>query len=157
MSVKDTLRSVELKLSKEKPLFLGKFKSEFSFGDWEMKDFILDLLVSLSEDNETRDSATGAVTCKKARRRSLGDIYQLCRYYYNDVTLEEVQLCLAELHKEKKIGYFYCNSTKKRVYMSIEYYNTHHYNPTHYGSPDEWGITPANLSTLTKYKKTNAS
>jgi hypothetical protein len=141
--------NIQKKLDTENnPMYLKGFKSEFSFSEWEMKDFILQFLVSLSADYETVDSLTGITLCKRSKRRSIGDIYHICRYYYNNVTFHEVQYWLAILCKEKKIGYFYCQGTKKRVYMSHEFFKTHTYNPIHYPAPDEWNISPGVLTSL---------
>lgn len=135
-------------LDKLPSLYLENYKSEYSFSEWDMKDFILQLLVSLSESNNTMLSTTGAKDCKPSKRRSIGDIYRLCKYYYDNVTLHEVQYWLSVLWREKKVGYFYCNSTKKRVYMSMDFYKTHSVNPVSYGSPDEYGIKPSEITSL---------
>lgn len=146
------LKSIQNTLNKEPLLLLEKYPQEFSFGDWELKDFVLQFLVSLSSETNTLIASTKKVFCKPAKRRSIADIYNLCRYYYDNVTFAEVQCALASLWKEKKIGFFYCNSTKRRVYMSLEYYNTHTVNPVQYAEPDEWNIP---VNEMTKLSKTD--
>lgn len=142
--------TIQKKLDTLPKLFLDKYSKEYAFSDWDMKDFILQFLVDLCYENNTMIAGTSEVFCKPAKRRSISDIYNLCRYYYDDVTFIEVQCALASLWNEKKIGYFYCNSTKKRVYMSWDFYKGHTVNPVSYAEPDEWKIPITEMKTLAK-------
>lgn len=139
---------IEKDLIKSNPLFLENFNVNYAFEDFSLKDFILTLLVNLFEENNTIDSVTYERVCGKSKRRSISDIFNVCRYYYDNVTLEEVQYWLAVLWKEKKIGYFYCNGIKKRVYMSFDYYKKHTINPVQYASPDEHNISTKEIEKL---------
>lgn len=143
-----TFSSIQKNLDKEPVLYLEKYPKEFAFSDWEIEDFILQFLVSLCNDSKTFCKGTDKLWCNEARRRSISDIYLLCKYYYDNVTLAEVQSILAKLTEKGKIGYFYCNATKKRVYMSREYYKSHTVNPVQYGAPDEYGISPADIKKM---------
>lgn len=63
------------------------------------------------------------VQTEAGKRRSLGDIYMICKYYYPDMTLEEL---LHELyislpnHFEQGYRTSYCNTIKKRVWYFDE-------------------------------------
>ncbi len=144
---------VQAKLDQLPALYIQEHKKSWSFNTIEMEDFILKFLVELAQKYSVIQKGTDMVECKPTKRRSVSDVYRLCKYYYDDVTLIEVQWILAKLWKKNKIGYFYCNSIKKRVYMGLEYYKTHTVNPVQYGSPDEFGISPDDITKLstTKY------
>jgi len=61
---------------------------------------------------------SGEVQCTKNRRRSLGDIFLVCRTYYPDCTLKEVLLSLIKLINEGSIYSCYCNTINKYVFYS---------------------------------------
>lgn len=151
MSIKKYL-NIQAELDMLDPLYIQEHKENWLFEKTGMEEFILLFLTNMAQQYSVFNAKTKLKECKASRRRSISDIYRLCKYYYNDVTLLEVQWILAKLHKEKKVGYFYCNSIKKRVYMSLEYYKTHTVNPVQYGSPDEYDITP---ESITKLSNTN--
>lgn len=148
MTLKERLYQIQEDLDKSPNLYLRGYKRESRFEEWSLKDFIFQLLTKLSETCVTVNELNDEVYCKKSKRRSIGDIYRICKYYYSDVSLFEVQYTLAKLCKENLIGFFYCNHNKSRVYMSRRFYETHTVNPVQYGSPDEYGITPANIKSL---------
>jgi hypothetical protein len=149
------LNEIEVNLNRLSTLYLSGHKNPLSFSNIEMEEFILQFLDVMCQERNTVCSDTGKVETNASRRRSIGDIYRLCKYYYDNVTLLEVQYILAKLCTEKKIGYFYCNNNKKRVYMSYDFYGTHTVNPKEYPNPDEYGITPKEIDTLAVSKFEN--
>lgn len=140
--------TIQRELNKLSPLYLEGMKDEYSFSHLQMDEFIQAFLCKLCRVHNTLDSKHDVVVTSKKRRRSISDIYRLCKYYYKNVTFKEVQYILARLSKKGVIGYFYCNGTESRVYMSRDYYKTHHFNPIHYPDPDEYGITPLDMEKL---------
>ena len=145
------LSVIQAKLDLLPSLYLSNYKKPYSFSEWDMKDFILQLLVSLSESCSAVVDKTEIIDSAPSKRRSLGDIYRHCKYYYDNVTLLEVQYWLSVLIHEKKIDFFYCNSVKKRVYMAFDFYKSHTVNPVQYASPDEHKISDVDVRALHKY------
>lgn len=59
---------------------------------------------------------TNTVQCAFNKRRSLGDIYRICRYYYPDITLEQVLKTLISLINSRDIGASRCSTIHKYVF-----------------------------------------
>lgn len=152
MIIQDKLKEVQKGLDALPELYLSGYRSGANFVEWDLEEFILRLLVSLSQEHDTKDFPSGDVSSKVSRRRSLGDIYRICKHYYKGCTLYEVQLILSRLWKLKKIGFFYCLHNAKRVYMEYDYYKSHTVNPVQYADPDEYGITTLMIKGLSQKK-----
>jgi hypothetical protein len=70
------------------------------------------------------------------KRRSLGDIYQIVKYYYPKVSLIDVIDPLVYLVKEKQgFRYTYCRQTQRKMF----YYHQHSANYVEKHTNDEWG------------------
>lgn len=59
--------------------------------------------------------------CTPNRRRSLGDIYRICKTYFPDCTLAEVLECLIWLLNNRRIGASRCTDIKKFVFHRDSY------------------------------------
>lgn len=97
----------------------------------DLETFIKKFLSEYNENPEleTVYADTLEQQCEPGLRRSGGDIFRLCKYYYPSCTLEEVLTILATLSlDETKIGkgeFSYikscvCRKIKKRVYVAFE-------------------------------------
>lgn len=63
---------------------------------------------------------------RENRRRSLGDIFRICRYYNETITLKDVQEHLMELCGQREIGGLICADINKRVWRnSYAYFMCH--------------------------------
>lgn len=117
------LRGVLKKRSETLEEFLVKFFNKFN-----------DERVTIYVGNSHEQTSTG-------KRRSLADIYKICKYYYPKVTLEMVQKALVKIMKDKSVPRFrssYCHTINKRVwYVGDETKNSAVYDQT---SPDEFGL-----------------
>lgn len=78
------------------------------------------------EYNYKYDTLDGKViTCFRGKRRSLGDIYLICRHYYPNCRIEEVLTILINLLQERKIYGSYCSTINKYVFhLSSTFTNT---------------------------------
>lgn len=76
--------------------------------------------------NYKYDTSNGnAITCFRGKRRSLGDIYLICRHYYPNCKIEEVLTILINLLQEQKIYGSYCSTINKYVFhLSSTFTNT---------------------------------
>lgn len=84
-----------------------------------LHEFLIRFFTMLNNANATVFAGTKEIQTPAGRRRSLGDIYIICKYYYPNVTLEEV---LGELyvglpqHFPKGFRTSYCSFICKRVW-----------------------------------------
>jgi len=96
---------------------------------------------------DTIYTENGEIQTIANRRRSLGDIYQICKYYYPNLTILELLRLLynEEYLRENNIGTSFCYTINKRVWYHSErplIFNT--------DVEDEYGRTWANWISLIK-------
>lgn len=70
------------------------------------------------------------------KRRSLGDVYLICRNYFPDVSLREVLKSLYFITNIQGFRTSYCYQINKRVWYYSRYGNNAVFNK---GKTDEWG------------------
>lgn len=75
----------------------------------------------------------GRITCKEGKRRSLVDLYRICKYYYPTVTLKEVKEALWNL--PFGIDVFICPDIRRRVHRR----NAGTWGSIAYNNADEFG------------------
>lgn len=56
------------------------------------------------------------IQCERGRRRSIGDIYLICKYYYKNITIIDVIESLIRLSDTKLIHSSRCNTINKYVF-----------------------------------------
>jgi hypothetical protein len=111
--------------------FLLKFKNLDVAKEATIEEFINNFFIysnyetifAARSDNPKRKglkTVNGKLQTDGGRRRSLGDIFRICRYYFPDVTLEQVFDCLCNRIIEKTSNTSFCNQTKRRMYYSTE-------------------------------------
>jgi len=82
------------------------------------KEFMLKFFKKFNIEKETIIATSKEVHTDTGRRRSLGDIFMIMKYYYPDITLAEV-MNLLQVQMPKELAGFrtsMCNTIKKRVY-----------------------------------------
>ncbi len=62
---------------------------------------------------DTINSSNGSTQTTKARRRSLGDIFMICKYYYPNISLQTI---IAWLYGKNTPGGQFCGTIQKRVF-----------------------------------------
>lgn len=85
-----------------------------------LDSFILDFMIDYNTRFDTYDNL-GWFVCGTDRRRSLGDIYLICKGYYPNCTIEEVFKILIRMLNDGIICGSYCNTIHKFVF-----YPSHH-------------------------------
>jgi hypothetical protein len=76
----------------------------------------LDIFINHYNNQYFTIDINGNYICDPQRRRSLGDIWLISRYYISDVTIEEVLSTLIELCKDRQIYASYCTTINKYVF-----------------------------------------
>ena len=103
-----------------------------------VKEFLINFFTTYNNDHATIYVDRKDVQTTTGRRRSLGDIYKICKYYYPNVTLTEVvKLLFKDLQIHFKTGFrhSYCGVINKRVF----YYSPQETNFEQDTRADEYG------------------
>jgi len=97
-------------IKKEEPLYLDGYIHDSSLS---LEEFISLFLLKLNDKHFTL-TQYGETQCYPGKHRSLGDIYLICKKFYNNITIDEVKEHLLNLGN-KLVGH-YCTTIKKRIY-----------------------------------------
>lgn len=92
----------------------------------DLETFIFNFLNVLNVKYCTLHKETLEMTCERGKRRSLEDIFLICKYYYPNCTMEEVLIVLIDIleNKDIYIGASYCNTINKYVFhIQSDVYN----------------------------------
>lgn len=105
-----------------------------------VEEFLIKYFKELNKEKDTIVVETKQIQTSKNRRRSLGDIYMLCKYYFPKVTLDEIIGLLYGTKFSEKIGKgfrtSYCFTINRRVWYYSPCLNSEVANTTY---PDEFG------------------
>lgn len=104
-----------------------------------LREFLVLFFTEWNNEKNTIYVDNKEVQTDTKRRRSLGDIYMICKYYYPDTDLEAVlHELLIGLREHFPTGFrtSYCNTIFKRVWYYSESRQNGIYNQTKY---DEYG------------------
>lgn len=85
----------------------------------ELRDFLILFFEQLKDkyDTVTADKHRKYVT-GTYKNRSTGEVFQICKYYFPDITFKEYIKTLGKLAKDKEIESFICDDIEKRVWYS---------------------------------------
>lgn len=106
-----------------------------------LEEFLIDFFNVHNNKRDTLFVETKEVQTKPGKRRSIGDIYAICKYYYPDCTIREVtNIIYNTLPTEApRFRSSMCSQIKKRVfYQGTEEQETGMFNTN---NPDEFGLT----------------
>ena len=113
-------------------VFINKFFTEWN-GNNEIDEEQGEYKNTIYVDNHEVQTDWG-------RRRSLGDIFMICRYYYPNCTLREVMTVLTTIIGNSHFRSSWCNTIRKKVW----YYDTNSENGVfNTEKQDEYGYTYA--------------
>lgn len=108
-------KAIEAKLDKMAPIRVrGLLKKRKE----TIEEFICTFFRSWNEDKDTICVNNGHTQTAAGARRSLGDIYKICKYYYPKCTLKQVAKVVYEDCFED-VDIFrssFCSATKKRMF-----------------------------------------
>ena len=80
------------------------------------KKFILRFLLNMNNEYYTVDSKTNKVTCRLSARRSIRDICLIVKYYFPEITFEQVLEDIVSLYDEQFINGSFCNDVRLYVF-----------------------------------------
>lgn len=82
------------------------------------KKFILRFLRNINNEYYTVNSKTNKVTCRLSARRSIRDIYLIVKYYFPEITFEQVLEDIIKLYNEQFINGSFCNDVRLYVFYT---------------------------------------
>jgi hypothetical protein len=137
ISIEDSFSTIEKKILETIPeLRLAKFLKKNLPST--LKEFLINFFTKYNNEIETIFTSDKKVQTEPGKRRSLGDIFRICKYYYPTCALQDVlKLLFVDLHAHFKIGFrtSYCHRIHKRVW----YYSAGSRNLTEDNNKDEYG------------------
>ena len=107
------LSSYDLSRINPQDLNIKGFKHLFKEYD---KKFILRFLRNMNNEYYTVNSKTNRVTCRLGARRSIKDIYLIVKYYFPEITFEQVLEDIVRLYNEQFINGSFCNDVRFYVF-----------------------------------------
>lgn len=121
--INNSLKNHLKKLSKNTYYLSGyATKVDFVNTNTSLYEFIKNFLVSYKDNYNanynTYENNTNKFICGINRRRSLGDIYLICKHYYPKCTINEVLENLVKLNSDGYINTQYCTTIHKQVFFS---------------------------------------
>lgn len=136
--IDDPFLILEQRIIKSFPAGTLKFGGDFKRARTEKKPEFMANFFDRNNKYNTIFSLSQAPMCSVGRRRSLGDIYMMVKYYYPRATLSSI---IPYLYGEDKLGNLksqFCSSTNKRVFRrddeSLEGRERHPNDPDEYGN-----------------------
>ena len=84
------------------------------------KKFILRFLRNMNNEYYTVDSKTNKVTCHLGARRSIRDICLIVKYYFPEITFEQVLEDIVYLFREDFINGSFCNDVRLYVFYTAQ-------------------------------------
>lgn len=116
----NNFKELQTKIEAEvKPIKLGSAGHPFTLTKgMVMSGFIINLIRTYNNQYDTTYVSNGHVQTEAGKRRSLGDIYMLCKQYYPECNLHEViNLLYVKLPLEMlDLGSIRCEATQNRVW-----------------------------------------
>jgi len=82
----------------------------------KLEDFMFDYFFKLNSSQHTLDWR-GLIQCEENKRRSLSDIYLICKTYYPDCNILQILQILIALYYTRKICFQKCNQIGKYVFF----------------------------------------
>jgi len=110
-----SLREFEKDLLKEPKLRLKPFMKK-NIKDHSLKDFIWKFIRDFNERIATVYVDSEEEQTPEGKRRSAGDIFRICKYYYPNCTFEEVLIELDSIEEGERIKSQMCRAINKRVF-----------------------------------------
>ena len=134
----NTIEKIEKKLRLDVPL---RLKGILKKREESLEEFLIKFFQDFNNKNNTIYANNRRVQTDTGRRRSFGDIFRICRYYYPNCTIEEVKTLLYETLPDKveRFRSSYCTTINKRVfYVGDEDQESEFYDMD---DEDEFGLT----------------
>jgi hypothetical protein len=114
---KKKLEEIEKKILEQRVVRLqGFYKSQKK--ELSLKEFLINFFTQYNNENKTIYKDDKGLQTDVGKRRSLGDIFLICKYYYPKVTLKEViEILYNNLFNDiPRFRSSNCSQIKKRVF-----------------------------------------
>jgi len=111
------MSSYDLSRINPQDLNIEGFKNLFKEYD---KKFILRFLRNMNNEYYTVNSKTNRVTCRLGARRSIRDIYLVVKYYFPEITFEQVLEDIVTLYNQDFINGSFCNDVRLYVFYTAQ-------------------------------------
>ena len=120
-----TLLEIQLQLNLEEPIrirgLLRKRKET-------IREFLIKFFTEWNSEKETIYVESGEIQTEPGKRRSIGDVYRICKYYYPKCTFKMIKDIVIYLFPENQLNEdvidnfrtSHCNTIEKRVYYIYE-------------------------------------
>lgn len=120
----EILKNYEQELLSKNGLYYLKY---FTFDKkFDLYQFVHYFIISLNNSYYTYKKED-VLVCRSHKRRSLGDIFLICKTYYPDCTIEDVLKVLITLCEKQKIAGSHCSYIHKFVFhRQSSIYSPHH-------------------------------
>ncbi len=109
-----TIKEVEEALRRKHKIVINGYKHVSTM---PLRAFLRKYITEIALRTPTMKTG-GKVQCEAGRRRSLQDLYIICKQYYPEVTLKEVMLTLMDLVEAGVITPGFCSQIKHEVFYS---------------------------------------
>lgn len=145
----DKVKQIEEQLLKQPKIRLNKFLRKNKGNS--VKEFIILFLNKLNNEYETIYYEDKKIHTPAGKRRSLGDIFILTKYYHSKATLKEVAQILHSLFNSKEVPNFRsskCSQIKRRTFYKGASMQSSELLQAE--DPDEFGLTVKQWQELLK-------
>lgn len=118
-NVKENWEYYQSKIDRDMPVKFEKLDKK-DIKDTKLEDFIKLSIQAYNMGQNTIRVKSKTIQCTRGRRRSAGDIYKVCKYYYPGIKLEEVVKILYKFVTDEKINITtgICSTILKRIYYN---------------------------------------
>ena len=124
--IEDSIKEHELRLNEKNLLCL---KDIHNIHNWEclvlesnLDEFLSKFFRTYNNSYDTYDAVNKKLICRRFKRRSIGDIYLICKNYYPDTNLDDVIIGLIKLIKAETLAVSKCSDIKKYVFVRKDNY-----------------------------------
>lgn len=121
--IKKALFKYETDLNKKFSFVLVTAGGDLVISSNNLKSFLQRFFEEYNHRHATFNSKTRERICGSGRRRSIGDLYLISKYYFPKITLDILITTLIELMNEEKITVSKCSDIKKYVFKDKRSYD----------------------------------
>lgn len=105
------------------PIKLGGKQSKYEIDKGDtLVEFLKKFFTKYNDESNTNFIENGKVQTESGKRRSLGDLYMICKHYYNDINLHDlIKALYIDLPKVfPGLGSLRCRTINKRVWWNYQ-------------------------------------
>jgi hypothetical protein len=151
--IRESIKEYEASLNKKNTYFLC---DKGDLNDWtcivlesQLEEFLIKFFNHYNSTYDTYEMNTNECVCTRYRRRSIGDLYLICKSYFPDTNLDEVIICLIKLVNDNVIAVSKCSDIKRYVFVKKDTYTGN------YQNKEVEFISGVNFEQLTAYYERN--